>query len=215
MVDMFLEQSPAQQDKVRICDKGMTLMRLSYSYDIDTPNKELILGRILSENGVCEQNGNLFIDAHPDGLCPAILQFAQTVARVSNMRMFRREVIHSLFFEMLAEVVDEKLRGFNPRHPYYPLPDQEEYQVDYCFNGRDRPVYLFGVNNSPTARLAIISSLKFQNENLRFYGAVVLDSLDSLGKKDQARLLSATDKVFPSLDDLRENGGRFLNREVA
>src|SRR5208283_4235048 len=135
---------PAEDpSKVRVCDHGMTLMRLSYSYDVDSPNKERILERIVSEDGVSDGNGNLYIDAPAEELCPAILQLAQTIAKVSNMRMYRREVIHSLFFESLAEVVETRLQRFNPRRPYFPLPDQEEYEVDYCFNDREKPVFLF------------------------------------------------------------------------
>ncbi len=63
----------------------MTLMRLSYSFDVDTPNKERIFQEILSENRIKEENGNLFLETTPESLYPAVLQFAQTVAKVSNM----------------------------------------------------------------------------------------------------------------------------------
>ncbi len=215
MVDIFLEQPPGRPDQVRVCDHGMALMRLSYAYEIDSPTKEKILGRILSENGVTEQGGNLYIDAAPGDLGPAVLQFAQTVSKVSTMRAFRRDYVRSLFFEQLDEIVTTKLPRFNPRAKYYPLPDHEEYEVDYCFNDRVRPVYLLGVNSPSTAKLATIALLKFMTENLRFWGAVVLDGLESVGKKDQNRLLSATDKVFPTLDDFEANGAKFLAREEA
>ncbi|MCX5873213.1 MAG: DUF1828 domain-containing protein, partial [Deltaproteobacteria bacterium] len=50
MVDIFLETINGDQEKIRVCDHGMTLMRLSYNFDLDTPNKERIFQRILSEN---------------------------------------------------------------------------------------------------------------------------------------------------------------------
>ncbi len=44
MVDIFLEHTEGDLpgNKIKICDFGMALMRLSYSYDIDTPKKEEI-----------------------------------------------------------------------------------------------------------------------------------------------------------------------------
>ncbi len=214
MVDIFLEPAPENSDRIRVCDHGMTLMRLSYAYEIDSPTKENIFKRLISESGVAESDGNLYIDAQADEIAPAVLQFAQTVAKVGAMRAFKREVIHSLFFEQLAEVVQTRLARFQPLPDFYPLPDQEEYEVDYCFNHRDRPVYLFGVNSPAKARLTTISCLKFQNENLRFWGAAVVENLDDLGRKDRNRLLSAVDKVFPTLDDLHKNGEKFLEREA-
>ncbi len=97
MVDIFLEPTNGNGN-IRVCDHGMTLMRLSYSFDLDTPNKERIFNKILSENHVGEENGNLYIDTQPENIYPAVLQFAQTVAKVSNMWLYKREVVESVFY---------------------------------------------------------------------------------------------------------------------
>ncbi len=91
MVDIFLEEIADGQ--VRVSDRGLSLMRLSYEFDIDTENKERIFRRILNESQVREERGNLFVDVAPDHLYPAILNFGQTVAKVTNMALYRREVI--------------------------------------------------------------------------------------------------------------------------
>lgn len=215
MVDIFLEELPSRRGKIRICDYGMALMRLSYSFDLNTPRKEEIFHRILSEGGISEENGNLFIEVELDRLYPAILQFAQTVAKVASMRLYRREVIQSLFFENLQEIIETRLGKFHPKKSYFPLPDHEEYEVDYCFNGRPKPIYLFGVNGVAPARLATMSCQKFLLEKLSFRSLIVLESLDVLPRKDQARLMSVADKEFPSLGDFKENGERYLEREIA
>ena len=214
MMDIFLLESPLSKDMIRVCDYGLTLMRLSYSYEIDTPNKEKILNRILAENGVFNENGNFFNDVKPESLYLAIMQFAQTITKVINMRLFRREIIHSLFTDLLAEFIETKLYMFKPQKQFYPIPGHEEYEVDYCFNDRQRPVYLFGVNNNSNARLATISCQKFISEKISFRSLIVLESLDVLSKKDSSRLMSASDKEFPSLDDFQEFAIQYLEREI-
>ncbi|MBU0517542.1 DUF1828 domain-containing protein, partial [bacterium] len=92
MIDIFLENVNGDHGKIRICDHGMTLMRLSYSFDLDTPNKERIYQKILSENMISEHGGNIYLDIEPTSLYPAILQFAQTVAKITNMQLYKREV---------------------------------------------------------------------------------------------------------------------------
>lgn len=129
------------------------------------------------------------------------------------MRLYKREVIHSLFFEMLEEFIMTNLQKYNPQKKYYPIPDHEEYEVDYCFNHRRRPIYLFGVNNSANARLATISSQKFIAEKLNFSSLIILEDLDVIGKKDQARLMSAADKQFPSLEDFQKLAEEYIERE--
>lgn len=90
MMDIFLDLSrdvnilPGQ--KIRISDHGMTLMRLSYSIDLDTPDNEKIFRQILSENDVSEENGELYMETDSESLYPAIMQFAQIIGKVSNVK---------------------------------------------------------------------------------------------------------------------------------
>ncbi|MFQ5675684.1 MAG: DUF1828 domain-containing protein, partial [bacterium] len=215
MIDIFLESKNGDENNIRVCDHGMTLMRLSYSFDVDTPNKERIFNKILSENYVYEDNGNLYIDTKPENLYPAILQFAQTVAKVSNMRLYKRAVVQSLFYEILEEIIKEKLEQFYPVPRVFPLPDRDDLEVDYKFNIEPHPVYLFGVKDTAKARLTTICCLEFQRVPLKFKGFVVHEEFDSLPKKDRNRITSATDKQFVSLDDFRTNAVQVLKREVA
>jgi len=214
MIDIFIETLNGN-GIVRVSDYGMTLMRLSYSFDLDTPNKERIFSRIISENQVNEDNGKLYLDTKPESLYPAILQFAQTVAKVSNMRLYKREVIQSLFYEILAEVIEENLKMYNPNPNIFPLPERDDLEVDYLFDIKPYPIYLFGVKDSAKARLATICCLEFQRAKLKFKGFVVHENFDNLSKKDRNRITSATDKQFISLDDFRSNAGQVFEREVA
>ncbi|MCF6147638.1 MAG: DUF1828 domain-containing protein [Candidatus Kuenenia sp.] len=214
MIDIFLELPEAENQNIRISDQGMTLMRLSYTFDIDTPNKEKIFNRILKENHVSEENGNLYIDTNINSLYPTLMHFAQVIGKISNMRLYKREVIHSLFFEMLEEFIETKLQKYKPIKKYYPVPEHEEYEVDYCFNSRPKPIFLLGVNSSSRAKLATISCLKFMNENINFRSVIILENIDVLGKKDIARLMSVSDKEFPSFDDFKENGEKYFEREL-
>src|SRR5712692_5120673 len=79
MMDIFLDipknGSTAPLEKIRISDHGLTLMGLYYAFDIDAPNKERIFRRVLAENGVSEDGGEFFMEAGPESLYMALLQF--------------------------------------------------------------------------------------------------------------------------------------------
>ena len=159
MVDIFLDEPRNGSGKFRVGDHGMTLMRLTYTFDLDTENKQRIFHRILAENRIQEQDGRLYVEAELEQIYPAILHFAQTVAKVSSMQFFKREVIQSLFYEQLAEFIEEHLGPYNPRAHALPIPDHDEYEVDYQLYAGPRPVYLFGVKDSDKARLVTIACL--------------------------------------------------------
>jgi hypothetical protein len=219
MMDIFLDlpkdgtASPGQ--KIRVSDHGLTLMRLSYTFDIDTPNKERIFHRIVAENGVTEENGELSMEATPPSLYTALLQFSQAVSKVCNMRYFKREVLASLFEEMLAGFVQEQLPRFNPKDEVLPLPDRDDLEVDWELRPNGVPLYLFAVKDANRARLATISCLEFQRHSLKFKSIAVHEDIDKLGRKDRNRLTNACDKQFTSLDEFKQNGLPYLEREAA
>ena len=181
-------------------------------------NSEIIrteIIRILNENGVSEQNGELFVEAGPESLYTTLLQFSQAVSKVCNMRYFKREVLASLFEEMLAEFIQATLQRYNPRQAMLPISERDDLEVDWEFRPNGVPFFLFGVKDSSRARLATISCLEFQRHNLKFKSIAVHEDIDKLSRKDRNRLTNACDKQFTSLDEFKQNAVPYFEREVA
>ena len=215
MIDIFLDLPASENAPVRISDHGLTLMRLSYSYEIDTPTKRKILDRILAENGVQEDRGRFYIETAPERLYPAMLQFAQTVAKVSNMQAFKREVIRSLFYDMLGDFVKSTLVRYSPTEDYLPIPARDELEVDWRFDLKPREIFLYGVRDNAKARLAALACREFQRENVVFRSVIVHEDFENgLSKKDQARITNAADKQFTSLTDFMANAEQYFAREA-
>jgi len=217
MIEIFLDVERDFESNgsktIRISDHGLTMMRLSYSFDIDTPNKERIFNRILAENGVQEENGAIVLETPAESLYPAVLQFAQAVSKVCNMRLFKREVLASLFDEMLAEFIAETLIRFRPQPKVLPISDRDDLEVDWQLQPDGIPLYLFGVKDTSKARLTTISCLEFQRARLPFKSIVVHEDFGKLGRKDVTRLTSASDKQFTNLEDFKQNAVQYLDRE--
>ena len=94
MVELFLEK--IDESNYRLSDYGMTLMRLSYSYEINTPTREKIFHRILSENVLLEDNGNIYCTTNKDSIYTSILNIIQTLMKVNSMDYFKRETVKSV-----------------------------------------------------------------------------------------------------------------------
>lgn len=214
MLEIYLE-GLKENGKIRISDHGMTIMRLSYEYEIDTPNKRRIFEKMLAENRLLEKDGRLYLEADLDVLYPSVLQFAQAVGKVSNMKLYKREVIKSLFYELLDEFINEQLVRFQPEPKVLPIPERDDLEVDYSFKGFPRPLYLFGVKDDTKARLTTISCLEFQRADIPFKSVAVHEDFEDLSKKDRKRITSAADKQFVDLDDLTNHGEDYFDREAA
>ena len=211
MVDLFI--SPVDDNKYALCDYGLTLQRLSYSYDIDTPNKESILQKILSENKLTENEGNICLETSPASIYYDIMHITQAYAKIGSMSYFKREVIENLFADILDEFIFSELKEFNPQKKVLPVPERDDLEVDYSFSPNGKPVYLFGIKDPHKARLATLTYQAFLMQHIKFHGWVVTDNMDTLPKKDRTRLLNACDKPFTSLDDFKSSARLFLEKE--
>ena len=212
IVDIYLEQ--ASNGTIRINDFGMSIMRLSYSFELDSENKEKIFQKILLENKLHEDNGNIYLETTPESLFPAILQFAQGVARVSNMKILTRETVKSLFYESLEKSVHELLPNYNPIKNVTPIPDHDEFVVDYQLTVKDHPVYLFGIKDSSKSRLAAVTCLEFRNRKMKFRSLAVHEDLNALSKRDMKIILNACDKQFVTLEDFQNTAVDVFEHEA-
>lgn len=212
MIEMFIEKFG--ENNYKISDYGMTIMRLSYSYELDSPNKETIFQKMLTENHLSEENGIIFYNTNSDSLYPSIMNFAQTISKICGMRYFKREIIESLFYEMLDEFIFSSLKKYNPSKNIYPITERDDLEADYQFMPNGHPVYLFGVKDTSKARLATISCLEYQRIDLKFKSFIVHEDFEKLPRKDRTRLTSACDKQFTSLDDFKSNAVKFFEKEI-
>ncbi len=183
----------------------MTVMRLSYTYDLNTENKLKIFNQIILENRILSDNGSLYIDSDIKNLFSSIMHFSYVAAKVSNMKYFKKEMIKSLFYEMLEEHINEKFDlKYQVNRKFLPIPSREELEVDYLFDFPNRPIFLFGVKDVTKARLTTISNLEFLRNDISFKSFIVYEDINNINSKDRNRLLSASDKQFPSFDDFKK-----------
>jgi len=211
MIDLFLV--PSGKGKYILCDYGLTLQRLSYTYDVDTENKESILQKIIIENGLNDEEGNISLVTKTGTIFNDIMQVTQAYAKIGSMKYFKREVVESLFYEILDEYIETELQDFKPKKRVLPIPERDDLEVDYQFSPNGHPVYLFGVKDATKARLSTISCLEFQAHKLDFKGWVVHEDFEKLPRKDKSRLTNACDKQFTSLSDFKSSIKLFLERE--
>lgn len=205
MVDIYLRDSPRGENYIQICDFGMTLMRLSYTLDITAPTRQQVFDSILINNGVKNDNGNLYLDAPIGKLYESILQFAGCAQKVCNMRYWSREVVQSTFYDDLSDYITSTLTQFTPVPNRSPLPNYPIISVDWTLTHSGRDFYVYGVRGNNKAKSVAISLLEFQKAELPFVSLVVHENIFDLGRKESTYLTKNADSQYPVLDDFRES----------
>lgn len=211
MIDIFIK--PQSDDKVDICDFGLTLMRLSYTYDLNTRSKQTIFNKILRENGADIGNGNIFIRSSINDMYATIMQFVQLIAKISDMKQYQKLSQKSEFYNNFKDFILNSFKEFSPKENIIPLPDREEISVDYVLQQANcKPIYLYPVSGNSKADLVVMSFINLQKANVPFTGVVVHEDFESLTKRTQKFITDAADKQFTDLGNFKSKGSQYLNR---
>ena len=211
VLDIYLQSSSLGDEYVRICDYGLALMRLSYTFELNTGTRREILNSILKNSNVEEDNGNLYIDVQIDHLFEGIMQFAGCVQKVCNMRYWNREVIRSAFYDDLSDHVVTSLQEYSPQRNLSPL-QTEAFSVDWTLSFGNRSFFLFGVRGNDKAKLVAISLLEFKLARLQYVSIVVHENMSELGTREQTFLTRNADKQYPVFSDFCDSGAQDINR---
>ena len=214
MVDIYLQSSPLGDGHIRICDFGMTLMRLSYTFDETSLARSRILDSILINNDIRNDAGNLYLDTPADALYRGVLQFAGCVQKVCNMRYWAREVPRSTFYDDLGEYVTTELAPLSPVADFFPLSDYP-VGVDWSLTHNDRALYLFGVRGNDKAKNVAISLLEFQKARLLFISLIVHEDMSELGGREMLYLTRNADLQYPVLSDFMQKAIEDVERIAA
>lgn len=199
--------------KIDICDFGLTLMRLSYTYDLTTRAKQTIFNKILRENGADIENGNIFISSSINNMYATIMQFVQLIAKISDMKQYQRLSQKSEFYNNFKDFILDSFKEFSPKANIIPIPDREEITVDYVLQQSNcKPIYLYPVSGNSKADLVVMSFINLQKANIPFTGVVVHEDFESLAKKTQKFITDAADKQFTDFSNFKSQGSQYLNR---
>ena len=206
---------PLENNLARVCDLGKSLMRLSYTYDIDSDHKNEVFNDILASSYVSSDDGDLFIDVSLENLYGGIMQLSQVITKVTTMDIWTRGRVYSPFYEELHQFIALELSSFKSQRDYRPLSDNSDLVVDCLIDIPHRPIYLFGVKDNAKASRVTITCLQSRLKALNFRSVTVCEDIEVLSRFTRNQLLDTCDKPFVSLESFRLGGKEYLTRELA
>lgn len=201
---VYIEQSAGGW---RLSDMGSTFMRLSYENDLSklmTGARARLFDTILSESGLSEDDGEIYLVTPADGLIRGLFTLGQGLSRVEDIGLWTRSRIESTFYEDLSEVVHESVASEKIHQDYIVpgLPSADSYPIDYYIETNGRPLYVFGVNGKEKAMLTTIIIQHLMSNQQSFESMVICSNLDEIPKMDRRRLTNAANDVIANIQDV-------------
>lgn len=210
MYSIYIEEN---EQGYLIRDYGNTLMRVAYTFDINSERKNKVLDKIIKSNNGEIDDGELLIQSDKNNLTKDIYRFGQMVSKVSSIKMLSRENVKTMFFDYLNEYVQNNFAKYGVEYNIAPTQDKS-LVVDFVVPIPKRPLYLFAVNDDTRASKTVISCLTFQKKSIPFRSLVVHENFNALGAFYRNQITNAADKQFPTLDDFQTDGANYIEREL-
>ena len=214
MMTIFLKET--EDGRIEIFDHGMSLMRLSYTFDIDTDNKEKILNSLVMAKDAENRNGDICLTVKPEQLFTGIMTYSQLVDQICNLNILSRETGSDMFYDNLNLMVERVLTGYSYKKDSY-LPGYSDMKVDYVFqaDNRQKPVCLFGIKDTNKAQQTTICCLQLARKRIPFKSVAVFENMDSgITKFARNSVVNTVGKVFSDLEGFKENAGEYFSEEL-
>ena len=190
----------------RISDAANTMMRLSYENDLAklfTGPRARLYETILAENGLQEDDGEIFTEVAADQLVGGMFRLGQGLSRVEDIALWTRSRVESTFYSDLRSAILGAVPAEDVTEGYTPdFAGGQDYQVDYRIEAVGRPLFVFGVNGKDKARLTTITLLKLKEAEVRFDSMIVCSDIADLPRADESRLLAAANDVVPLISNV-------------
>lgn len=210
--------SSAPGGGIRLSDRGHTLMHISYDHDVDAfmeGTRGALLERIVAESGLRLERGAFCLDAMPDQVPEALFRLGQALTRIYDLTFLSRSNVGSTFYDDLADLLGNLVDESKMERNYQPdVPNAEAYTVDYRIEGREAPLFLYGVPNRDKARLTTIMLSHYHRHRLAFESILVFEDQTAIPRPDLARLTDVGGDTISSLDAQAELK-RKLDRRMA
>lgn len=206
MVEVFIKPNFGSENLARILDYGMSLQRLSYSYDINTSSRKRILESILWNNDINNDNGNLYIDTTIDGLYENILKFIGGVQKVCNMKYWSKSA-DKVVLHQFNNTAFSVLNTYSNLEANYRPPGYEgRFLVDWYFSRYSSSFFIFGIGGYSKASNTTIAILEYLNISLVFNSVVVYYNPDAkIPSRTRDSLNKHANKVYLNTSDFRNS----------
>lgn len=200
---IYIRETP--DGKLKLTDMGHTLMHLSYDNEIDkfrAGTRGNLFDQILSEFFITEENGEFYIITSEEKIITNLFRLGQAMTKISDLTFLNRFRAESTFYEDLSEsilkVVSEEI--VRKDYIYEPLENAKDYPIDYYIEGKDAPLFLFGIPNRDKARLTNIVLERLLRAEVDFESMLVFSDQTTIPRPDLARLSNTGGEMIASLD---------------
>jgi hypothetical protein len=199
--DMFEIYLETADKKYIIQDMGLTLMRLSYDTEIDTDGRRALIQKILDENQIKSDEGNLYVVCESLSLIAYLMSMVDAISRISALRLMARgRSIRNPFYENFTRFMTERFARAQliDRYVPPPVPFADDYLAPLAiFHQRTlEPICIFPIASNDRCDQVTITVQHYRLSKFHPMLIGVYENMEELSPKKTSKVTNLLDKQF-------------------
>ncbi|WP_435356939.1 DUF1828 domain-containing protein [Emticicia sp. SJ17W-69] len=194
--EIFIEQ---EGDIFILQDFGLSLMKLSYDSDTESDYKRDLIKKILRENQVEFDDGNIYLNTSIDFLLPNLMVFLDTISKVSALSLLNKKVSRNQFYEVVEKFLAERFRnnGFESKFLPESVPYVEDYLAPHAIIVENKiPICLFPIATNDRCDQVTISVQHYKLNGFNPYLIGLYENMEDISSKKISKVTNLMDKQF-------------------
>ena len=211
-IDIFIKED---NDRLIITDYGMSLMKLSYMFDIDTESKKDVLNNILIYNNLENKDGELTKETTFESFNEDLNQFYLAIAKITNMEILSKNLITSMFNEILDDYFEKHIKEkYDFVRNFKPLPDSD-ITIDYKIEvkGLNIPLFVFPIKTSIQAVRMAYDCAEMKGK-VKSVNIAVCEDMSKIDKKDFRRMNAQSLKCYSDFKEFEDSIDDTINNVI-
>ena len=208
-----------ENDAFVFTDEAHTIMHMSYDMDVSVlkkGNRQKIITNTISNFGLEEKDGELFIKVQGDNYGNSFYNFIQALIKITDISYLSKEMVRTTFYEdfksFIGDTVPKERLTFDYTHPEF--DHDGKYIVDCCINGMPLPVYLFAIANDNKCRDVMISMYQFERWGLKYHSVSIFEDQETVNRRVLAKFSDIGEKQFSTLQSNKERIKKYLQEHI-
>lgn len=213
MQEVFVTQGDSSNTWI-LSDFGMTLMRLSYTFDNLSEGREALVKKIAAENGLLLVEGALRVVSTKQTLFYDFMALQRAITQIMAIKFQKARRTNSTFYEDVRGTLMEALAPWKPALDYRPMGDRDDLVVDIQIAAQ-RPIFIYAARDDQKYLRAGITCAELIHHGLSFRSLLLLEDDRSIAQANWKTVTNIVDKQFIGKDEILREVPAFVRREVA
>lgn len=212
MHEVFIQKGE-QAGTWMISDFGMTMMKLSYSYDSLSDGRETLVQTLATENGLTYEHGALRISSSEDSLFFAFMGMQRAISQIMSLSFQKQIRTSSTFIQEIVEALMDKLADLNPQKDYLPVNNREDLLVDICIPSQ-RPIFIFPVRDDARYLRAGLTCSQLKDLKVKSKSLVLIEDDRAIKQPNFKTVTNLVDKQLFGKDSILNFAPEFVRNEI-